>query len=107
MRVGAERAAAIGHDLMPARQLGEPALELVERNRARPVDMPRGVLRLGSYVDEDDVTPGHSRHELVAADGLDLAAEVLTRRALDLGQPGRRRLTQRQPDPQRLVPRQR
>ena len=44
--VGAERAAAVGHDLGVGRQLGQPALELVERDRARALDVPGRVLVL-------------------------------------------------------------
>src|SRR5947209_16527327 len=37
VRVGAERAAAIRHDLTAGRKLGEALLELVQRNRTRAV----------------------------------------------------------------------
>ena len=41
--------------------------------------------------------------QLVAADRLDVVAEVVARGALDLGQPRGRRVAQREPQPQRLV----
>src|SRR5919198_6302982 len=107
VRVGAERAAAVGHDLALGRKLGEPALELVERDRSRSLDVPGRVLLGRANVDEDDVAAGHPRDELVAVDGLDVAAEVLARRSVDLGQAGSGRLAQRQPQPQRLVAGQR
>src|SRR5688572_25917440 len=53
--VGAERAAAVGHDFGVGWELGEPALEFVERDRACPLDVPGGVLLLGADVDEYDV----------------------------------------------------
>src|SRR3954453_23412665 len=44
--VGAERAAAVGHDLAVGRQLGEALLELLDRDRARAVDVA-GLVLLG------------------------------------------------------------
>ena len=55
MGVGAERAAAVGHDLAVGRQLGQPALELVDRDRARALDVPGLVLLGRAHVDEHDV----------------------------------------------------
>ena len=103
MGVGAERAAAVGDDLAVGRQLGQPALELVERDRARALDVAGRVLLLGPDVDEHDVAAREPLEQLLAADRLDVLAEVVARGALDLGQPGRRGVAQREPQPQRLV----
>src|SRR5256885_13897672 len=54
--VGAERAAAVGHDLAIGGQLGEALLELVDRDRAGPVDVAGLELLGGADVDEHDVT---------------------------------------------------
>src|SRR5215207_4745124 len=40
VRVGAERAAAVRDDLAVGRQLGQAILELVDRDRARALDVP-------------------------------------------------------------------
>jgi hypothetical protein len=50
-----EGAAAVGHDLGVGRQLGEPALELLERDRLRALDVAGLVLGPGTDVDEHDV----------------------------------------------------
>ena len=69
-----------------------------ERRRCgRPRTPPRG------HVDEHDVAAAEPLEQAVAADRLDLVAEVVARRALDLGQPGCGGVAQRQPQPQRLV----
>ena len=47
--------------------------------------------------------PAQPRDQLVATDRLDVLAEVVARRALDLGQAGDRGVAQRQPQAQRLV----
>src|SRR5437588_11465105 len=86
VRVGAERAAAVSHDLTAGRKLGEALLELIERDRARAVDVPGGELLLRTDVDQDHVAAAEPGDELIAADRLDVVAEVVTRGALDLGQ---------------------
>ena len=93
MRVGAERAAAVGHDLAVGGQLGQPALELVERDRAGALDVAGLVLLHGTDIDEHDVA-AEAVDQLVAADRVDLLAEVVARGALDLGQRADRRVAQ-------------
>ena len=105
--IRAERAAAVGDDLGVGRQLGEPALELRERDRARALDVPGLVLDLGAHVDEHDVTAREPFEQPLAVDRVDVLAEVVARGALDLAQPRGRRVAQRQPQPQRLVARER
>ena len=105
--IRAERAAAVGHDLGVGRQLGEPALELVERDRARALDVAGLVLDLGAHVDEHDVAAREPLEQVLAADRVDVLAEVLAGGALDLGQARGRRVAQREPQPQRLVARER
>src|SRR3954454_10697250 len=75
--VGAERAAAVGHDLAVGGQLGEPLFELVDGDRARAVDVAGLKLIGGADVDEHDVTAAQPRDELVAADRVDVVAEVV------------------------------
>ena len=58
-----------------------------------------------AHVDEHDVAAAQPLDQLVAADRLDVLAEVVARRALDLGQPGDRGVAQRQPE--RAAPRRR
>src|SRR5882724_8570658 len=52
VRVGAERAAAVGDDLTIGRQLGQALLELLDRDRARALDVPGLELLGGADVDE-------------------------------------------------------
>src|SRR3989440_6731381 len=86
VRVGAERAAAIRHDLTAGRKLSQPLLKLIERDRARAVDVPGGELLLRTHVDQDRIAAAEPGDELLAADRLNLVAEVVTRGALDLRQ---------------------
>src|SRR3989440_2281252 len=79
VRVGAERAAAVSHDLTAGWKLGEALLELIERDRARAVDVPGGELLLRTDVDQDHVAAAEPGDELIAADRLDVVAEVVTR----------------------------
>src|ERR1700682_5737971 len=88
--VGAEWAAAVGDDLAVGGQLGDPPLELGERDRTRAVDVTGGELLLGAHVDEHHVTTLQALDELLAANRLDWVAEVIARSALDLGQSGGR-----------------
>ena len=97
VRVGAERAAAVGHDLAVGRQLGEPALELLERDRARALDVTGRELLRGTHVDQHDVATREPLEQLLAIDRVDLLAEVVARGALDLAEPGSRRVAQCQP----------
>src|SRR5690349_8906919 len=102
VRVRAKWTAAIGHDLAVYGQLGEPLLELVERDRARAVDVPGGVFLRGADVEHEDVTAGQALAQLVAVDRLDVGAEVGARGALDFGQLGKRRVAQCEPRSQRV-----
>lgn len=86
MRIGAERAAAIGDDLGVGRQLGEASLELVDRNRTGAFDVTCAVLVFGPDVDEHDVAVREALEQFVAADRVDVLAEVLVGCAFDLGQ---------------------
>src|SRR4051794_8048143 len=70
--VGAERAAAVGHDLAVGRQLGEALLELLDRDRARALDVPGRELLGRTHVDEHDVALAQPGYQLLAADGLDV-----------------------------------
>jgi hypothetical protein len=51
--VRAVGAAAVRHDLAVGRQLAEPPLELVQRDRAGAVDVAGGELLGGAHVDQD------------------------------------------------------
>ena len=86
MRVGAERAAAVRHDLTVSRQLSQPLLKLIQRDRPRTVDVAGGELLLGTHVNQDHIAAAEPRDELLATDRLDVLAEVVARGALDLGQ---------------------
>ena len=57
----------------------------------------------GPHVDEHDVALAHPRDQLVAADRVDVLAEVAARGALDLRQLRDRGVAQRQPQRQHLV----
>ena len=107
MRVDAEGAAAVGDDLAVGGELVEAPFELVERDRLGAVDVPGVELLLGPDVDEHDVAPAQAGDQLVAADCLDVVAEVVARGALDLGQPGGGHLAQREPEGQDVVAGQR
>jgi hypothetical protein len=102
VRVGAEGAAAVGHDLAVGRQLGQAVLELGDRDRTRALDVPGGVLLAGADVDEHDVAAAQTLDELVAADLLDVLAQVLAGCPFHLGEPCDGGVPQRQPDGQRL-----
>src|SRR5439155_9372242 len=58
--VGAERAAAVGHDLAVGGELGQPVLELVDRDGARAVDVAGGVLLARADVDEHNIPAAQS-----------------------------------------------
>src|SRR5207248_938775 len=78
-------------------------LELVDRDGARALDVPGGVLLGWTDVYQHDVPGREPLDELGAPDRLDLVAEVLACGALHLGQARRGDLAQGQPDPQGLV----
>ena len=61
----------------------------------------------GPDVDEHDVAAAQPLDQLLAADRLDVFAEVLARGALDLGQPCGRGVSQGEPERERLVAGQR
>src|ERR1051325_7872979 len=63
----AVRPAAVSDDLLAARQLAEAALDLVVRDRDRPGDVPRLVLRPGPDVYDDDLGGADARRQLVEA----------------------------------------
>src|SRR5215217_5861266 len=97
VRVGAERAAAVGDDLAVGRQLGEPVLELIDRDRARACDVT-GLELLGrAHVYQYDVALAQPSDQLVASDRADVVAEVVACGALDVGELGDGRVAQRQP----------
>src|SRR4051812_11219369 len=75
--VGAERAAAVGHDLMIGRQLGEALLELFDRDRSGTLDVAGLELLGGADVDEDDVAATQPLDQLVATDRIDVVAKVV------------------------------
>src|SRR3954447_1756262 len=75
--VGAERAAAVGHDLAVGGQLGESLLELFDGDRSGAVDVAGLELLAGADVDEHDVALAQPCDELVAADRIDVVAEVV------------------------------
>ena len=81
MRVRAERPAAVGDDLAVGGQLRQPILELVDRDRARAVDVAGRVFLGWPDVDENDVALVQSLDELIAADPVDVRAEIVARGA--------------------------
>ena len=98
MGVGAERAAAVRDDLAIGRQLGQAMLELVDRDRARALDVA-GLELLGGRTSTSTTSPlPQARDQLVAADRLDVLAEVVACRALDLGELRDGGVAQRQPE---------
>ena len=107
VRIGAQRAAAVGDDLAVRRQVGETLLELVERDRTRALDVTGRVLLRRPHVDEHDLAASEACDQLVASDRLDVLTEVVPGGSLDFGQLRDRCVAQRQPQRQRLVPSQR
>jgi len=57
VRVGADRAAAVGHDLALGWQLRQPVLELLEWDRARPLDVA-GLELLGQVTAQPSSSAG-------------------------------------------------
>src|ERR671939_644472 len=86
MALGAQAAdgvVRVGADRTVGRELSEPVLELLERDRARRVDVA-GLELLGrSNVDQHHVAFAQPLDELVAADGVDFLTEILARGPLD------------------------
>lgn len=74
--VGAERSAAVGDDLAVGGQLGEPVLQLLDRDRQGALDAPGFVLLRGAHVDEHDVAVAQPREQLVGADRAMSAARL-------------------------------
>jgi hypothetical protein len=75
--IGAERTAAVRHDLAAGRKLGQPRLELLDRDRPRAVDVPGLELLGGAHVDDHDIAGAQPGDRLFTADCIDLVAEVL------------------------------
>jgi hypothetical protein len=96
--VGAERAAAIRHDLVVGGQLGEALLELRYRYGARSIYVAGVELFARPDVDEDDLACAHAGEELVWADRVDLGPEILLSCTLNLRQARDRCIAQRQPE---------
>ena len=69
--------------------------------------MAGGVFVFRPDVDEHDVAMREPLEQFVAADRVDVLAEVIVGGALDLGQAGSRRVAQSEPEAQRLVARER
>src|SRR5687767_14548479 len=88
MRVRAEGAAAVRDHFEAGRQFPEPAVELIEGNRASPRDVPGVELLLRAHVDEYDVAAPQPLTQLVPADAVDILAEIVGGGALDLGELG-------------------
>src|SRR5829696_7673504 len=95
--VGAERATAVSDHLAVPRQLLQPLLQLVDRDRQCAGNVPRGVLLRRPNVDQHDFLPGQSVPQLVAVDLLDVLAEIIPRGALDRGKARCRRVPQGKP----------
>ena len=98
VRVDAVRAAAVGDHLGVVRDLGQARLELVERDRARALDVSGGELDPRADVDDDDLAGAKALGELGAPDRLDLVAEVVAGGALDVAQACLGDLAQREPE---------
>ena len=79
------------------------ALELFDRDRPRARDVAGLVLLGGADVDEHDVALAQACDQLVAADRVDVVAEVVACGALDLGQARDRDVAQREPQREHLV----
>src|SRR6478736_443642 len=73
-RQDAVRAAAIGDDLLLARQLGKPLLQLAQRDVQCAWQMAEAVFIFGPDVEQHDTAVAQSRHELGGRDRLQLIA---------------------------------
>jgi hypothetical protein len=102
----AEGAAAVGDHLVIAGELVEVLLQLGKRNGAGTLDVTGIELVGGADVDDDDVATPQSLEQLIAAYALDLLAEVITRRPLDLRQPLGGGVSQGEPEAEHVLARQ-
>src|SRR4051794_32208450 len=107
MGVRAERPAAVGHDFLIRRELGEAALQFIERDRAGALDVTRIEFFRRANVDQHHVTAPQPSPQLLAPDALDLLAEIGARGPLNLAELCRGRIAQGKPDVQGLIARQR
>src|SRR5947208_5265384 len=98
----AEGSAAVGDDLAVAGQIRKVLVELLDGDRARALDMPGLVLLLRANIDQDRVAPRQPLAQLLPADHLDVLAEVIARRPLDLREPHERGVPQGDPEAQRV-----
>jgi hypothetical protein len=105
--IRAERAAAVRDHLSVAGDLVEAALELLDWDRQRAVDVAGIELLGGPDVDEHHVAVGHTGEQLVAADRLDLVPEEVARGSLHLRQLRCRHLAQGEPEGEHVVTGQR
>lgn len=67
MRIGAEWTAAVGDDLAFGWKLGQPALELGERDQAGSLDLSGGELLRWPHVDKHDLAARQPFAQVVAA----------------------------------------
>src|ERR1043166_4228500 len=72
--------------------------------RPGPFDVPGLVLLLGSDIDQDRVPARQPLAQLLATDDLNVLAEVVACRPLDLGESHDRGITQGDPQAQRVRP---
>jgi hypothetical protein len=103
VRVRAEGPSAVGDDLGRRGQLADAALQFLQWDRSGAVDVPGLELLLRAHVDQNYFTPAQPCDQLLAADLLDLVAEVRMSRALDLGELRGRGIAEPEPDSKRLL----
>src|SRR5436190_10690505 len=99
----AEGPAAVGNHLAALGQLVQALLQLIDRDRPRALNVPGLELLVGADVENNDIAASHTLQELGAIDGLDLLTEVITCRALDLGQALGRGIPKCQPELQDVL----
>jgi len=107
VRIRAEWPPAVGHHFAICGQLGKPPLEVFEGDGAGTVDVPRLELLRGAHVDEHDIPLAQTGDQLLAPDRVDVFTEILPGCSLDLGETGRRDVTEGEPEGQHLVAGQR
>ena len=85
--VDAVRTAAVGDDLAPPRQVPKQGGKLRQRRRARPGDVTRPVLGLGTHVEKNHLVARQPPRELLRRNLLDLVApaQVVLGEHADLG----------------------
>ena len=103
MGVGAEGAAAVGDHILIGRKLGEPFVQLVERDRSGAIDVTRVELLRRANVDQDHLTGAQPPAQLLAPDALNLLTEIGTRGALDLTELGGGGVAKGEPDGEGLI----